>query len=84
MVPYVVEVDGQGAVRLVGQPATESYVPGEYVERHALEEWILQIREVSSDREVVRGNLMEAYKGVTQKAKGAARPRCSSKSRRST
>lgn len=70
VVPYVVEVDGQGAVRLVGQPATEAYVPGEYVERHALEEWILKIREVSSDREVVRGDLLEAYKGVTQKAKG--------------
>lgn len=69
VVPYVVEVDGQGAVRLVGQPATESYQPSKHVERHFLQEWLLQIREVSSDREVVREELMQAYTGVTQKAK---------------
>jgi type IV secretion system protein VirB5 len=69
VVPYVVEVDSEGAVRLVGQPATEAYVPGEYVEKHFLEEWLLKIREVSSDREVVKADLLAAYKGVTQKAK---------------
>jgi type IV secretion system protein VirB5 len=69
VIPYVVEVDGQGAVRLVGSPATQRWKPSEGVKRHFLEEWLLDVRELSSDKEVVREDLLEAYAAVTSKAK---------------
>ena len=69
VIPYVVEVDGQGAVRLVGSPATQTWTPSESVRRHFLEEWLLDVRELSSDKAVVREDLLQAYEGVTSKAK---------------
>lgn len=69
VIPYVVEVDGQGAVRLVGSPQTQQWKPTEGVKRHFLEEWLLDVRELSSDKEVVREDLLEAYEAVTAKAK---------------
>lgn len=70
VVPYVVELDGEGAVRLVGTPATETYRPSEGVRRKFLEDWLFDVRERSSDKTVVRQNLMDAYEVVTGKAKG--------------
>ncbi len=69
VIPYIVEVDGAGAVRLVGSPTTQQWKPTEGVKRHFLEEWLWNVRALSSDKEVVRKDLLEAYTAVTSKAK---------------
>lgn len=69
VIPYIVEVDGQGAVRLVGAANTQVWKPTEGIKRHFLEEWVLNVREVSSDEKVIRQKLLNAYKGVTGAAK---------------
>lgn len=68
--PYVVEVNDQGRVRLVGKPQEQAYRPEEAVRQKFVENWLLYVRERSSDKDVIRENLMDAYERVRGKAKG--------------
>lgn len=68
VVPYIVEVGGEGEVRLVGTPRTQNWKPGEGVQRFFLREWVEGVRGISSDASVVRGNLLRAYDGATTRA----------------
>ena len=69
VIPYVVEVDEVGKVRLVGSPTTQQWEPEESVKRYFLEQWLRRVRGLSSDREVVRKNWLSAYNAVTPTAK---------------
>ena len=69
VVPYIVEVDEAGKVRLVGTPRTQTWEPSDATRFYFLEEWVKNVRSLSSDREVVRQQWLEAYQGVTDHAK---------------
>lgn len=69
VIPYIVEVDQVGKVRLVGSPTTQDWQPKESVKHYFLEQWLKDVRELSSDRQVVRQNWLSAYNGVTQQAR---------------
>ena len=64
--PYIVEIDGQGAVRNIG-PATENYTPSDAVVAHALANFIRNVRAVSIDPVVVRENWLKAYDFATDR-----------------
>lgn len=68
VVPYVIEVDQEGTVRLVGTPETQDWDPGEGVQQYFLRQWIHDVRSVSTDRSVIREQLERAYDGVSGRA----------------
>src|SRR5258707_10250951 len=67
VVPYVVEVDSQGAVRAVG-PATEAYKPMEAEIAWYLGRFITNVRSLSLDPVLVRQNWLQAYDFATERA----------------
>lgn len=64
--PYVVEIDGAGAVRAVG-PATGTYVPSDAVIAQALANFIRNVRSISIDPVIVRENWLKAYDFATDR-----------------
>jgi type IV secretory pathway TrbF-like protein len=64
VVPYVVEVESQGAVRAVG-PATVLYRPSQAAIQHQVREFVRTIRGLATDPIVVRERWMQVYAGVT-------------------
>jgi len=66
-VPYIVEIDTQGAARVVG-PATEAYRPTDAQIAYHLARFIETIRSLSIDPVVVRNNWLKAYDFVTDRA----------------
>jgi len=64
VVPYVVEVETQGAVRAVG-PATVLYRPSQAAIQHQVREFVRTIRGLATDPIVVRERWMQVYAGVT-------------------
>lgn len=69
IVPYVVEVTGEGAVRAVG-PAAEAYEPTEAEVAWYLGRFITNVRSLSLDPVLVRQNWLQAYDFATER--GAA------------
>ncbi|HVJ34873.1 MAG TPA: conjugal transfer protein TrbF [Terriglobia bacterium] len=67
VVPYVVEVDNQGAVRAVG-PAAEAYKPTEAEVAWYLGRFITNVRSLSLDPILVRQNWLQAYDFATEQA----------------
>ena len=65
--PYVVEVDGDGQVRAVGEAATP-YKPTDAQIAHHLARFIGDVRSLSIDPVVVRQNWLEAYEYTTDRA----------------
>ena len=66
-VPFVVEVDRNGAVRAVG-PAAESYKPNDAQIAYTLARFIENVRGLSIDPVVVRQNWLRAYDYTTDRA----------------
>ena len=66
-IPFVVEVDRDGAVRAVG-PATETYTPTDAQIAYALSRFIENVRGLSIDPVVVRQNWFRAYDYVSDRA----------------
>jgi type IV secretion system protein VirB5 len=66
IVPYVVEVDAQGAVRAVG-PAAEAYKPTEAEVAWYLSRFITNVRSLSLDPVLVRQNWLQAYDFATER-----------------
>ena len=66
-IPFVVEVDRDGAVRAVG-PATETYTPTDAQIAYALSRFIEYVRGLSIDPVVVRQNWFRAYDYVSDRA----------------
>jgi type IV secretion system protein TrbF len=64
--PYVVEIDGAGAVRAIG-PANASWTPSDAIIAQALGEFIRDVRSVSIDPVIVRQNWLRAYDHATDK-----------------
>lgn len=58
--PYVVEIDAQGAARVVG-PAIGAYEPNDAQIAHHLAQFVRHVRSVSIDPVVVRENWLKAY-----------------------
>ena len=67
VVPYVVEVDSQGAVRAVG-PAAEAYKPTEAEVAWYLGRFITNVRSLPLDPVLVRQNWLQAYDFATERA----------------
>ena len=67
VVPYVVEIDKDGAVQGIG-PAAEPYKPTDAQIAHHLAVFIENLRGLSSDPIVVRRNWLNAYAYVTDRA----------------
>ena len=65
--PYIVEIDRNGAVRSVG-PAQEQYRPQDAQIAYHLARFVEQVRGISIDPVIVRGNWLKAYDTVTDKA----------------
>lgn len=65
--PYVVEVDGQGAVRAV-QPASTAYNPTDAQIEWFLGKFISNVRSLPIDPVVARKNWLEAYDFTAEKA----------------
>ena len=66
-VPYIVELDPQGAARVVG-PAADTYRPTDAQIAYHLARFIENVRSLSIDPVVVRGNWLKAYDFVTDRA----------------
>ncbi|MEQ1649693.1 MAG: conjugal transfer protein TrbF [Hyphomicrobiaceae bacterium] len=66
-VPFVVEVDRNGAVRSVG-PALQAYKPTDAQIAYALSRFIENVRSLSIDPIVVRQNWLRAYDFATERA----------------
>jgi type IV secretion system protein VirB5 len=64
--PYIVEIDGEGAVRNIG-PASEAYKPSDAVIAYALANFIRDVRSVSIDPVIVRANWLKAYDYATDR-----------------
>ena len=64
VIPYIVEVDSQGEVRLVG-PAAVLYRPSQAAIQHQVREFVRTIRGLATDPIVVRERWMQVYAGVT-------------------
>jgi type IV secretory pathway TrbF-like protein len=64
VVPYVVEVDTQGEVRVVG-PAQVLYRPTQAAIQAHLREFVRTLRGLATDPIVVRERWLKAYAGVT-------------------
>ena len=65
--PYIVEVGETGAATAIG-PATAPYTPTDAQIAHHLAGFITDIRSLSTDPVVVRGNWLRAYEFVTAEA----------------
>lgn len=65
--PYVVEVDRLGGVQAVG-PAAQPYEPSDAQIAHHLARFVRNVRSLSIDPIVVRGNWLEAYDFATDRA----------------
>jgi len=65
--PYVVEVDRLGGVQAVG-PAAQPYEPTDAQIAHHLARFVRNVRSLSIDPIVVRGNWLEAYDYATDRA----------------
>lgn len=68
VVPYVIEVGQDGAVETVAKVNQERYVPKQAQIKHFLNEFILKVRNVSTDPVVYKQNWMAAYRLLTQTA----------------
>lgn len=68
--PYVVEVDGGGQVRAVGEAATP-YEPTEAQLAHHLSRFVTLVRSLSIDPVVVRQNWLDAYAYTTDRGAAA-------------
>jgi len=66
-VPYVVEIDAQGAARAVA-PADEAYTPSDAQIAFHLARFLENVRSLSIDPVVVRHNWLKAYDFVTERA----------------
>src|SRR5712691_5086118 len=64
VVPYVVEVETQGAVRAVG-PAAVLYRPSQAAIQHQVREFVRTMRGLATDPIVVRERWLQVYAGVT-------------------
>ncbi len=64
--PYIVEIDGEGAVRNIG-PASEDYKPSDAVIAYALANFIREVRSVSIDPVILRANWLKAYDYATDR-----------------
>jgi type IV secretory pathway TrbF-like protein len=68
IVPYIVEVDGQGEVKALG-PVSDRYAISDGQIAHGLERFIRDVRSLPLDPIVLRDDWLEAYDFVT--ARGA-------------
>lgn len=69
-VPYIVEIDKEGATRVVG-PAAEAYRPTDAQIAYHLARFVENVRSLSIDPVVVRSNWLKAYDFVTDRAAAA-------------
>ncbi len=69
VVPYIVELSADSQVRLVGTPLTDEWKPSQTLRRTVVERFLKNVRELSTDSEVVRRSWLEAYSVVTPVSK---------------
>ncbi|MCP3966794.1 MAG: conjugal transfer protein TrbF, partial [Lentisphaerae bacterium] len=67
IIPYVVEINEKGVVRLVGKADTTNYKPTEASIRYFTAKFVEKIRSIPDDIIILRKNIMDAYGFVSTK-----------------
>lgn len=65
ILPYIVEVNKMGSVRMVGRVDNTKYRPTEAAKKHFVNKFVFLIRGISSDPVVLKKNFLSAYNYVT-------------------
>ena len=68
VVPYLIEVEAEGQVRLVGQVRTQHWSLPESAKKRELEQWIRNLRSLSSDAQVLKERFASVRLHATQAA----------------
>ncbi len=68
VVPYLVEVESEGQVRLVGQVREQDWSLKESAKKKQLHDWIVNLRGLSSDPQIVKERQAYVYIRATNKA----------------
>ena len=67
IIPYVVEVGGNGQIGAVNRATEKSYIPTQEVTKYAIRNFIQSVRSLPSDPVVARSNLENSYNYLTQR-----------------
>ena len=68
VIPYLVEVESTGRVRLVGKVTTQDWSLSESAKRRELEHWLRNLRAISSDQQILKERLTSVRTHATQAA----------------
>jgi len=69
IIPYIVEVDSTGAVRLVGKAHKINYEPNIQTIKYFLSLFVKNIRSIPADQVLLKKNFLNAYNFVTTKGR---------------
>jgi type IV secretion system protein VirB5 len=69
IIPYIVEVDTTGSVRLVGKANTVNYEPNIQSIKYFLSLFVKNIRTIPADQVLLKKNFLNAYNFVTSKGR---------------
>lgn len=67
IVPYVVEIGGNGQIAGIHKATEKSYIPNQEITKYAIRNFIQSVRSLPSDPVVARSNLESAYHFLTQR-----------------
>lgn len=67
IIPYVVEVGGNGQIGAVNRATEKSYIPTQEVTKYAIRNFIQSVRSMPSDPVLARSNLENSYNFLTQR-----------------
>lgn len=68
VIPYLVEVESTGRVRLVGKVTTQDWSLSESAKKRELEHWLRNLRSISSDKQILKERLTSVRTHATQAA----------------
>lgn len=67
IVPYVVEVSGNGQISAINKATENSYVPSQELTKYAIQNFIQSVRSLPSDPVIARTNLESSYHFLTSR-----------------
>lgn len=67
IIPYVVEVGGNGQIGAVNRATEKTYIPTQEVTKYAIRNFIQSVRSMPSDPVLARSNLENSYNFLTQR-----------------
>lgn len=67
IIPYVVEISGNGQISAVNKATEKTYIPTQEVTKYAIRNFIQSVRSMPSDPVLARSNLENSYNFLTQR-----------------